>query len=96
MLLAMLDVALRCNHSAHVVNEPDLVAALTTGSIAGAGLDVFVDEPNVPSELFELESVVLQPHRASATVQTRTRMGEMVLASLAQGLAGERPAAAVL
>ncbi|MFS2159024.1 2-hydroxyacid dehydrogenase [Pseudomonas sp. Pseusp122] len=79
-----------------LVNEPDLVAALQTGSIAGAGLDVFVDEPNVPTELFELETVVLQPHRASATVQTRTRMGHMVLAALAQGLAGERPAAAVL
>jgi len=78
-----------------LVNEPDLVAALQTGAIAGAGLDVFVDEPNVPSELFELETVVLQPHRASATVQTRTRMGEMVLAALAQGLAGEKPAAAV-
>ncbi|HEY0289204.1 MAG TPA: 2-hydroxyacid dehydrogenase [Pseudomonas sp.] len=78
-----------------LVNEPDLVAALKAGSIAGAGLDVFVDEPNVPTELFELETVVLQPHRASATVQTRTRMGEMVLASLAQGLAGKRPAAAV-
>lgn len=78
-----------------LVNEPDLVAALQTGAIAGAGLDVFVDEPNVPSELFELETVVLQPHRASATVQTRTRMGEMVLAALAQGLAGEKPTAAV-
>lgn len=79
-----------------LVNEPDLVAALQTGSIAGAGLDVFVDEPNVPTELFDLETVVLQPHRASATVQTRTRMGHMVLAALAQGLAGERPAAAVV
>jgi lactate dehydrogenase-like 2-hydroxyacid dehydrogenase len=78
-----------------LVNEPDLVAALMTGSIAGAGLDVFVDEPNVPAELFELETVILQPHRASATVQTRTRMGEMVLASLALGWAGERPSAAV-
>ena len=78
-----------------LVNEPDLVAALQTGSIAGAGLDVFVDEPNVPTELFELETVMLQPHRASATVQTRTRMGEMVLAALAQGLAGEKPTAAV-
>lgn len=79
-----------------LVNETDLVAALQSGSIAGAGLDVFVDEPNVPTELFELETVVLQPHRASATVQTRTRMGHMVLEALAQGLAGQRPAAAVL
>ncbi|WP_397452740.1 2-hydroxyacid dehydrogenase [Pseudomonas sp. NA-150] len=75
-----------------LVNEPDLVDALSQGRIAGAGLDVFVDEPHVPEVLFSLDNVVLQPHRASATVETRTRMGEIVLASLAQGLAGERPA----
>jgi len=74
-----------------LVNEPDLVSALRAGLIAGAGLDVFVDEPNVPTELYAMENVVLQPHRASATVQTRTRMGEMVLASLAAGLAGQIP-----
>jgi lactate dehydrogenase-like 2-hydroxyacid dehydrogenase len=74
-----------------LVNEPDLVAALTEGRISGAGLDVFVDEPNVPEVLFGLDSVVLQAHRASATVETRTAMGEMVLASLAQALSGQRP-----
>ena len=79
-----------------LVNEPDLVAALQAGSIAGAGLDVFADEPHVPDALFDLESVVLQPHRASATVQTRTRMGEMVLASLADGLAGKAPLGSVV
>jgi len=78
-----------------LVNEPDLVAALQAGLIAGAGLDVFVDEPNVPGALYEMENVVLQPHRASATVQTRTRMGHMVLASLADGLAGKLPAGCV-
>lgn len=78
-----------------LVNEPDLVAALQAGLIAGAGLDVFVDEPNVPGTLYEMENVVLQPHRASATVQTRTRMGHMVLASLADGLAGKVPAGCV-
>jgi lactate dehydrogenase-like 2-hydroxyacid dehydrogenase len=78
-----------------LVNEPDLLAALQAGTIAGAGLDVFVDEPRVPASLFERENVVLQPHRASATVQTRTRMGEMVLASLADALAGKVPASAV-
>lgn len=78
-----------------LVNEPDLLAALQSGTIAGAGLDVFVDEPRVPVSLFERENVVLQPHRASATVQTRTRMGEMVLASLADALAGRVPANAV-
>lgn len=74
-----------------LVNEPDLVEALREGRIAGAGLDVFVDEPNVPAALRELDCVTLQAHRASATVETRTAMGEMVLASLAQALAGERP-----
>lgn len=74
-----------------LVNEPDLVAALQAGRIAGAALDVFVDEPNVPSALFELENTVLQPHRASATVQTRTRMGEMVIASLVDSFAGKAP-----
>jgi len=74
-----------------LVNEPDLVAALTAGRIAGAGLDVLVDEPNVPPELLALDNVVFQAHRASATVETRTAMGEMVLKSIAQALAGQRP-----
>ncbi|WP_213880061.1 NAD(P)-dependent oxidoreductase [Pseudomonas sp. dw_358] len=73
-----------------LVNEADLVAALRQGLIAGAGLDVFVDEPNVPPALYALDNVVLQPHRASATEQTRTRMGEMVLASLAAAFAGQK------
>ncbi|MBD9656252.1 2-hydroxyacid dehydrogenase [Pseudomonas sp. PDM12] len=74
-----------------LVDEPSLVAALQSGQIAGAGLDVFADEPRVPGELFALEQVVLQPHRASATVQTRTRMGEMVVASLVDVFAGRKP-----
>ncbi|HEX7931638.1 MAG TPA: 2-hydroxyacid dehydrogenase [Paraburkholderia sp.] len=74
-----------------LVVESDLVNALKGGVIAGAGLDVFVDEPNVPSALFEMDRVVLQAHRASATVESRTAMGEMVLASLAAALAGQRP-----
>ena len=73
-----------------LVNEADLVAALQAGQIAGAGLDVFVDEPNVPEALLGREDVVLQPHRASATVQTRTRMGEMVVASLVDTFAGKK------
>ncbi|GAB7542695.1 2-hydroxyacid dehydrogenase [Cupriavidus sp. 8B] len=74
-----------------LVKEDDLVAALTAGRIAGAGLDVFVDEPNVPQSLLALDNVTLQAHRASATHQTRAAMGEMVLASIAQALAGQRP-----
>jgi lactate dehydrogenase-like 2-hydroxyacid dehydrogenase len=72
-----------------VVDEPALVAALQAGTLGGAGLDVFADEPNVPPELLALEHVVLQPHRASATVETRIAMGELVLANLAAHFAGE-------
>ncbi len=75
-----------------LVNEADLTEALAGGRIAGAGLDVFVDEPRVPLALRESGSVTLQAHRASATWETRTAMGEMVLDSIAQALAGERPA----
>ena len=78
-----------------LVDEADLVAALQAGQIAGAALDVFADEPNVPSELFALEQTVLQPHRASATLQTRTRMGEMVVASLVDVFAGRKPTGSV-
>lgn len=75
-----------------LVNEADLTQALAAGRIAGAGLDVFVDEPHVPMALRQSDSVTLQAHRASATWETRTAMAEMVLASVAQALAGERPA----
>lgn len=74
-----------------LVKEADLVAALKAGTIAGAGLDVFVDEPNVPEALLQMDNVTLQAHRASATHETRTAMGELVLASLEQALAGKRP-----
>ena len=77
--------------SGKLVNEADLVAALQAGRIAGAGLDVFVDEPHVPPALLAMPNTTLQAHRASATWETRTAMGEMVLASLAQALAGQRP-----
>jgi hydroxypyruvate reductase len=78
-----------------LVNEVDLVRALTEKRIGGAGLDVFIDEPNVPMDLLALKNVVLQPHRASATVQTRVAMGEIVLASIASSFAGERPETSV-
>ena len=75
-----------------LINEADLSEALTAGRIAGAGLDVFVDEPRVPLALRQSDRVTLQAHRASATWETRTAMAEMVLDSIAQALAGERPA----
>lgn len=74
-----------------LVNEVDLTEAVAAGRIAGAGLDVFVDEPNVPEVLRQSDRMTLQAHRASATWETRTAMGEMVLDSIAQALAGQRP-----
>lgn len=66
-----------------VVDEPALIEALQQGRIAGAGLDVFVDEPRVPEAFFSMDNVVLQPHVASATHPTRTAMGRLVLDNLA-------------
>ena len=71
-----------------VVDEPALVSALVEGRLGGAGLDVFADEPNVPAALVALDNVVLQPHRASATFDTRIAMGDLVLANLAAHFAG--------
>ena len=62
-----------------VVDEDALVAALEEGRIAGAGLDVFADEPHVPQALLARDDVVLLPHVGSATTQTREAMGRVVL-----------------
>ncbi|KWR91452.1 2-hydroxyacid dehydrogenase [Cupriavidus sp. IDO] len=67
-----------------VVDEAALVDALVHQRIAGAGLDVFEDEPNVPEALFGLDNVVLLPHIASATHETRQAMAELVFENLQQ------------
>jgi len=72
-----------------LVDQDALVKALVSGEIAGAGLDVFADEPNVPPELIELENVVLTPHVASGTNETRQAMGELVFANLQAHFAGK-------
>ncbi|RRV47718.1 2-hydroxyacid dehydrogenase [Pseudomonas sp. p106] len=74
-----------------LVDEGALVEALRERRIAGAGLDVFVDEPHVPPALCDLNQVSLQPHRGSATLQTRLEMGQMVLDNLAACFRGEVP-----
>lgn len=71
-----------------VVDQPALVDALVAGRLGGAGLDVFAAEPAVPAELFELESVVLTPHAASGTHETRAAMGQLVLDNIAAWVAG--------
>jgi lactate dehydrogenase-like 2-hydroxyacid dehydrogenase len=65
-----------------VVDEQALVAALQDGTIMGAGLDVFADEPHVPAELLTMDHVVLLPHVGSASVATRDAMSRLVVDNL--------------
>lgn len=65
-----------------VVDEVALVELLKSKKLGRAGLDVFVDEPNVPADLFALDNVVLQPHMGSATVETRKAMADRVVSNL--------------
>ena len=74
-----------------VVDEHALVEALRQKKIAGAGLDVYENEPSLAAGLADLENVVLLPHVGSATIETRTRMAEVAVINLLAGLAGETP-----
>jgi lactate dehydrogenase-like 2-hydroxyacid dehydrogenase len=65
-----------------VVDEAALIEALAAGRIAGAGLDVYAGEPEVPRTLLELPNVTLLPHIGSATVETRTAMGMLAVDNL--------------
>ena len=71
------------------VDEAALLEALQNGTIAGAGLDVFADEPRMDEEFFKLDNVVLQPHVGSGTVFTRTAMGQCCVDNLAAWFAGK-------
>jgi lactate dehydrogenase-like 2-hydroxyacid dehydrogenase len=72
-----------------VVDEPVLLRYLQEKRIAGAGLDVFADEPRVPPEFFALDNAVLLPHVGSATVETRKAMGDLQVENLRLHFAGK-------
>lgn len=72
-----------------LVDEAALVEALRNHTIRGAAIDAFANEPNVPEELLTLENVVLSPHMASGTVQTRHAMADLVFANLDAYFAGK-------
>lgn len=71
-----------------VIDEGALIAALESGAIAGAALDVFDNEPHAPQALREMDNVVLTPHIGSATDETRRAMADLALANLQAHFAG--------
>ncbi len=74
-----------------VIDEQALIAALKSGTILAAGLDVFDKEPNVPDELRAMQNVVLLPHIGSASVVTRNAMDQLVVDNLKTWFAGKPP-----
>jgi glyoxylate reductase len=74
-----------------VVDEKALVTALKAGTIGGAGLDVYEKEPILEPELYDLPNAVIPPHLGSATIGTRTKMGNMAAENCLAACRGERP-----
>ncbi|MGH3914431.1 MAG: 2-hydroxyacid dehydrogenase [Pseudonocardiaceae bacterium] len=74
-----------------IVDTSALIAALRSGTIAGAALDVYEGEPDIPPGLLDLDNAVLLPHLGSATLETRTAMGMLVLDNLQAFLEGREP-----
>jgi glyoxylate reductase len=74
-----------------IVDEEALVQALEAGRLAGAGLDVFENEPQVHPALMAMDNVTLLPHIGSATAETRLRMAVLAAGNLLAALRGDRP-----
>jgi lactate dehydrogenase-like 2-hydroxyacid dehydrogenase len=90
MLAAMKPTAYLVNTArGDVVDEPALIDALAERRIAGAGLDVFAEEPKVPEALVRLSNVTLLPHIGSATLESRTAMGMLAVDNLVAFFAGQ-------
>ena len=79
-----------------VVDEPALIAALEEKRIGGAALDVFWNEPNIDARLLGFPNVIVQPHQASGTIETRKAMGKLVRDNLAAHFAGQPLPTAVI
>ena len=71
------------------INEDELIAALASGRVGSAALDVFEGEPDLDPRFLALDNVLLQPHHASGTVETRKAMGKLVRDNLTAHFAGQ-------
>ncbi|MGK4442097.1 2-hydroxyacid dehydrogenase [Yersinia enterocolitica] len=78
-----------------MINQDELIQALQQQEIGGAGLDVFADEPNVPQALIEMDNVVLLPHIASATKETRIQMSDIVFSNILAHFSGNKTPTAI-
>ncbi len=78
-----------------IVEEAALARALASGHLAGAGLDVYQNEPAVHTGLLQSDRVILMPHAGSATIETRREMARMVVEDVRRVLSGEKPFRAV-
>ena len=79
-----------------IIDEASLADLLARGQIAGAGLDVYENEPTINPKLLKLQNVVLLPHMGSATVEARTEMGEKVIINIKMFMDGHKPPDRVL
>ena len=79
-----------------VIDETALIRMLQNNEIAGAGLDVYANEPNVNPKLLKLHNEVLAPHMGSATIESRIDMGEKVLINIKTFVDGHKPPDRVL
>lgn len=75
----------------HLVDETALAAALSEHRLFGAGLDVFANEPPTGSPVLALENVVVSPHMAGNTLDSRRRLGEMTVENVLRVKRGEKP-----
>ena len=75
-----------------IVDHTALAAALCSGHLAGAGLDVYPDEPHIPGDLLAMDNVVCTPHTGTNTAQTRAMMAEACAQQILDVLDGKRPA----
>ena len=74
-----------------VIDEAAMARMLEQGKLAGAGLDVFENEPSISPKLLKLENVVLLPHMGSATIESRIETGEKVIVNIKTFVDGHKP-----